>query len=165
MIKGANIMILVVCTDDPKLLKIAQDSRGSNLAVFGEVKKIFADPLPQLKAGENLFIIAHGAYKGDDNNPVIGDKSKDFYINAVDLFENIKSIFPKNYSGSVYVDACEAADHDEETFSFIEVFLTQIQAVHGNTQVYGRNGAASGRIPLPSDPKWRRATLSAERTA
>lgn len=107
---------------------------------------------------EDLFIIAHGAYAGDDNNPVIGDEKNAFYVNAVELYENLGRIFPQGYSGSVYIDACESADNSPETFSFSEVFASQIQKDHGVVRVYGRNGDADGQIPLPGAPGWREAT-------
>ncbi|MDP2713859.1 hypothetical protein [Rheinheimera sp.] len=151
-------MIIIVCTDDQKLVDIAQISSSNNPQIFGNTYRIF-NQIPRLLPGENLFVIAHGAYNGDDNNPVIGDRKNDFYVNAVDFFDNIKSIFPNGYTGSVYIDACESADHTEETMSFAEVFLTQIQVYHGQTRVFGRKGKNSGLIPLPADLSWGQATL------
>jgi hypothetical protein len=152
-------MIIVVCTDDAALVAIARASSQSHPAVFGNYYQIYTQQIPQLAAAENLFLIAHGAYAGDDNNPVIGDARNAFYVNAVELFENIRGLFPVGYSGNVYIDACESADHDEETFSFCEVFLTQIQAVHGGNRVFGRNGAVRGMIAQPGDAGWVEATL------
>jgi hypothetical protein len=147
-------MIIIVCTDDPGLTNIAQQSIVAHPGVFGNFYQIYTNPIPQIGAAENLFIIAHGAYNGDDNNPVIGDQANAFYVNAVELWENIQNIFPHGYQGNVYIDACESADNDAQTFSFAEVFLTQIQAMFGTTQVYGRNGTVGGQIPVPGDPTW-----------
>ncbi|HYE75899.1 MAG TPA: hypothetical protein VEF04_21320 [Blastocatellia bacterium] len=157
-------MIIIVCTDDPKLEVIAKGSSESNPEVYGKYYKVFGT-IPKLGKHENLFIIAHGAYKGDDRNPVIGDKRQAFYVNAVELYLNIKRIFPVEYDGNVYVDACESADHDEETFSFIEALLTQIQVDHSDTDVYGRNGTASGLIPLPNARGWVKADLLGAKSA
>jgi hypothetical protein len=153
-----NQMILVACTDDPNLVTIARTCSQQNRAIFGMYYQIFKDELPKLGQNEDLFIISHGAYKGDDNNPVIGDKDKkrEFYLNAVDLYLNIKDIIPHSYKGRVYIDACEAAQNDENTFSFIEVFYAQINPGR-NTKVYGRNGTVSGLIPLPDASGWRQA--------
>jgi len=152
-------MIIVVCTDDASLIDVARDSSAAAPAIFGNYYQIYAQQIPNLAAAEDLFLIAHGAYAGDDNNPVIGDERNAFYVNAVELFQNIQSLFPAGYSGIVYIDACESADHDEETFSFSEVFLTQIHAVHGSTHVFGRNGTVGGTIPLPGSAGWVEATL------
>jgi len=151
-------MIIIVCTDDPQLVQIAQNSSQQNPGVFGNYFQVF-NPIPQLGQGEDLFIVAHGAYEGDDGNPVIGDENLAFYVNAVELWENIQTIFPQYYNGNVYIDACEAADHDENTFSFSEVFNTQIQAMFGATQVFGRNGAVAGAIPLPTSAGWQLAVV------
>ena len=151
-------MIIIYCQDDQNLVGIAQQSSQAHFATFGNYYQIFIAPIPQLGVNEDLFIIAHGAFDGDNNVPVIGDQAAAFYTNGVELWENIQSIFPQNYTGSVYVDACESADHDEETFSFTEVFMTQIQATYGASEVYGRNGTVAGMIPLPTDPQWVQAT-------
>lgn len=152
-------MILVVCSDDPGLVTIAQNTSQSDTNVFGNYYQIY-NPIPTLGPAENLFVIAHGSYLGDDNNPVIGDEEAAFYVNAVEFWENIKSIFPRGYTGSVYIDACEAADHDLNTFSFTEVFLTQIQVAYGSTLVYGKNGISdSALVTPPGDASWTQATL------
>ena len=152
-------MIIIVCTDDESLVRIAQKTSQSNPSVYGKYYKAFKDKIPVIGSQENLFIIAHGAYHGDDGNPVIGDETNAFYVNAVDFYKNIKGIFPDGYSGNVYIDACESADHEEETFSFTEVFKAQIQRDHGNTEIFGRNGCISGMIPLPGDSRWKRASV------
>lgn len=70
-------MILIVCKDDEKALeKIAKDSVKANPNVFGNVFFAYKNPLPNLGINENLFIIAHGAFKDASRNPVIGVKMK-----------------------------------------------------------------------------------------
>lgn len=151
-------MILIVCKDDEKALeKIAKDSVKANPNVFGKVFFAYKDPLQNLGINENLYIIAHGAFKDASGNPVIGDKNEDFYVNGIELWMNIKGIFPVKYLANVYVDACESADHDSRVFSFIEVFYTQF-ALSNNGMVFGKNGASSGLIPTPGNPKWIPAT-------
>lgn len=152
-------MILVVCTDDPDLEAIAHASAKAHPNVFGKVHRVFTE-VPQLARDEALFIIAHGAKDGDDGNPVIGDERQDFFVNAVELYENLKSIFPKGYRGSVYIDACESADHKRGAFSFAEVFKAQIQEDHGGVRVFARHGTVDGLIPLPGSPGWEEASFA-----
>jgi hypothetical protein len=140
-------MILVVCTDDNKLVQKARSEAQRNPGTFGAVYIVF-EQVPPLQTGENLFITAHGAKRGDDGNPVIGDKSKAFYVNAVDLYRNLQSIFPAQYAGNVYISACESADNVPGSFSFAEVFKAQIGVKHGRTRVYGQTGAVGLEIPL-----------------
>lgn len=144
-------MIIVVCTDDRHLVNVAERSRASSPDIFGKVYQVFHDTVPQLGDDEPLFIIAHGAMEGDDGNPVIGDRAHAFYVNAVELHLNIANAFPARYRGGIYIDACESADHTEETFSFAEAFKTQVQRRHGGVRVFGRNGTAGGLIPRPGN--------------
>jgi hypothetical protein len=156
-------MIIVVCTDDAGLFQIAIQSRDRTPSAFGQIFKIFDQRIPTLGINENLFLIAHGAFHGDDGNPVVGDKRNAFFVNAVVLFRALQEggIFPGGYQGNVYVDACESADHDNATFSFIEVLQAQLQP-HYRTVVFGRNGTAGGLIPLPDSGNWRRAYFAAQ---
>lgn len=149
-------MIIIVCTDDAQLISIAQASIKKYPQVFGDAYLIYKDTIPSLEKNENLFVIAHGAFNDASGNPVIGDKQKDFYVNGIEFWTNIHTIFPSGYSGNVYIDACESADHDGEVFSFIEVFHSQFN-VKFNGKVYGKNGATSGLISLPSDSAWKPA--------
>lgn len=150
-------MILIVCTDDPALVKIAHDSSQGHLQIFGNYYQIYSKQIPTLQANENLFIIAHGAYHGDEGDPVIGDKRNAFYVNAADLSLNLQSIFPKDYMGRIFVDACESADFDKDTVSFIEMLNAVLYDRYPAVEVYGRNGTAKGQIPLPGYPGWTRA--------
>lgn len=150
-------MILIVCTDDPALVNVARHSSNGNLPIFGDYFQIYNQQIPTLHADENLFIIAHGAYNGDDGNPVIGDQRNAFYVNAADLELNIRSILPESFRGNVFVDACESADHDESTVSFIEMLSAVLHDRYPRLEVYGRNGTANGLIPLPGNPSWIRA--------
>ncbi|QSO52091.1 hypothetical protein JZ785_25645 [Alicyclobacillus curvatus] len=152
-------MIIVVSTDDKKLKTVAENLSKTQSAVYGSCYQAWGGTaIPQLGVNENLFVTAHGAYEGDDNNPVIGDGKKAHYVNAVDFYNNIKSIFPQNYAGAVYISACEAADHSDEDFSFAEAFRNQID-VHHNVRVFGQKGSVGYTIPLPSSSQWVEATI------
>lgn len=147
-------MILVLCFDDPALVNAANQAAHQSPGVFGVVRSGFAN-LPQLGVAENLFITAHGAKIGDDNNPVIGDQQADFWVNAVDLLFNIGRIFPRAYRGDVYISACESANNARGSFSFAEVFRAQLQSARLNAgHVYGQLGAAGLGIPLPGSREW-----------
>lgn len=151
-------MILVVCTDDPGLIAIARECTRLNQPVYGQTHQIFRGQLPALGQNENLFIIAHGAFRGDGNNPVIGDEQEAFYVNGVELYVNLSPIIPPNYRGRVYIDACESATNNAYTFSFSEVFKSQIQPNRNPApRVFGRNGTVGGLIPLPDANGWREA--------
>lgn len=152
-------MIIVVCRDDPGLVAIANLSRQGNPGVFGAVHQVFGNQIPQLGVNENLFLISHGVKDGDDGNPTIGGAADDFWVNAVQLFDALVAgnLFPPGYAGSVFIDACEASDHDDDTFSFAEVFKAQIQGWFGTVRVFGRSGAVGGLIPLPNANGWREA--------
>lgn len=148
-------MILIVCTDDDDLIQMAQQQAQNNPGVFGNAYRAFADVVPALGAAENLFVVAHGVQEGDDNNPVIGDGDEAHYWNAVEFFEAIQGLFPGNYSGSVYISACESADHNADTFSFAEVFKAQLQGARAQAgEVYGHHGEIAGNIPVPGDASW-----------
>ncbi|MCJ8319141.1 MAG: hypothetical protein MJK12_05880 [Colwellia sp.] len=150
-------MIIVVCTDDPSLTRIALNSAETSPDIFGEVFKVYHKEIPSLEAEEDLFIISHGAFEGDDGKPVIGDHAKAFYVNARELYHNIKSIFPEAFLGNIYIDACESATSDKYTISFATAFKLQLNIDHTASEVYGRNGTVSGLIPQPKNPTWVRA--------
>ena len=150
-------MIIVVCTDDNNLLTTAQQQSAGNIAVYGNCFHAFNDQIPQLGANENVFITAHGASRGDDGNPVIGDSNNAFYVNAVDLWTNISGIFPANYIGNVYISACESANSNNG-LSFAEVFKGQIQdAISTAGNVFAQRGTVDLTIPLPTDNGWEQA--------
>ncbi len=92
-------MILVVCTDDDDLLNVARNQSENDPAEFGAFYQVFNDRIDPLGQEENLFVSAHGAFEGDDGNPVIGDKNKALFVNAVDFYHNLKegSVFPDGY--------------------------------------------------------------------
>lgn len=147
-------MILVVCTDDNDLLRVATQQSQQHPATFGTCHRVFDQVTPHLGVNENLFISAHGLARGDDGNPVIGDQRNAFFVNAVDLYHNISHIFPAQYTGSVYISACEAANIPRSAFSFAEAFKTQIHTQHGQTRVFGQRGSVGLRIPGPDDRGW-----------
>ncbi|YCI81110.1 hypothetical protein M1D83_16595 [Enterobacteriaceae bacterium] len=153
------MMIVIICTDDAQLEEIARHSIRHHPLVFERKFKVFHNELPQLREDENLFIIAHGAFQGDEGEPVIGDKNAAFYLDGRDCYHNIYAIFPNNYTGAVYVDACESADNSEDMPSFIKTLQYQFYRNGQDIQVYGINGVSSGLIPLPDNPKWQPAEL------
>ncbi|TQI82337.1 hypothetical protein FHU10_2694 [Serratia fonticola] len=152
-------MILIVCTDDDSLVTIANRSIIKNPLTFGLHYQVFQELLPPLAKYENLFIIAHGAFLGDNGMPVIGDQEEDFYLNGSTLYQSIAAIIPGDYQGNVYIDACESADNTEEMLSFAETFYVYFRDKHKDSHVFGVNGCSSGLIPLPDDPKWIPVTL------
>jgi hypothetical protein len=145
-------MILCVCNDDDEgTYRIAQRSSSEHHETFGRVHRIGARRIPALRENEDLFVIAHGAKRGDDRNPVIGDKSGPLYFNAVDFYAKIESLFPEGYSGNIYFSACESADQGVD-FSFAQAFKTQNQPGRpGVKHVFGQKGDVEGEIPLPGD--------------
>ncbi|EPF6108654.1 hypothetical protein R2970_001108 [Enterobacter cloacae] len=155
------MMIIVVCTDDPELVEIAAESVLNEPEVFLSYYKIFHSAIPPLGFEEDLFIIAHGAFQGDEGRPVIGDRDgdRDFYLNGEQCFINIRSLIPPGYKGKVYVDACQSATDSQKIDSFITTLQVQFLLNSLNTHVYGINGDSSGLIPLPDDPKWRPAKI------
>jgi len=149
-------VIITVCTDDDALVKCAEAASRKEPLTFGSCFRVFAKQIPKLGANENLFISAHGAYQGDDSNPVIGDKAAALFLNGVQAFQQLESIFPANYRASVYISACEAADHADDDFSFAEVFKAQLQGARPQAgAVYGQSGSVGLRVPPPTDGGWK----------
>jgi hypothetical protein len=146
-------MIVIVCTDDQQLVQVATAANQSNPNVFGTVHAVYNHQIPTLGVNENLFIIAHGASVGQHGEPPeIGDQRHAFGVTGSDLWANIKPIFPPNYAGAVYVDACYSADTDQGVASFISSFqatLRQYGTGMKNVVVWGRNGLSSGAIEVP----------------
>ena len=152
-------MIIILSQDDlVQLRAIAQASVQQNPGVFGDIYPI-GSPIPPLGLNENLFVIAHGAFDDASGNPVIGDENEGYILDGLELWDNLQGIFPQNYTGNVYIDACESADHNNEVFSFIEVFYSQTDIHLPNTSVFGVNGDSAGTIDLPGDPSWVQAGL------
>lgn len=147
-------MIFIVCTDDPTLELVACNSVVKDQAVFRTSYKVFQSQLRLLEQSEDLFIISHGAFQGDNGRPVIGDKTKDFYLNGDSLYLNIKSIIPQSYIGNVYIDACESADSTEVLLSFAQTFYLEFHADYPTSKVFGITGVSSGLIPLPDNTAW-----------
>ena len=133
-------MIIIVCTDDDRLEQRASHKAQHHPQVFGQCYRAFRDAIPQLGRHEDLFIGAHGAYHGDDNNPVIGDAHAALYVNAVDFYANIAGIFPADYDATVYIYACEAADYKHGALSFAEVFRAQLDPNVGRARVFAQKG-------------------------
>lgn len=153
-------MILIVCTDDEKLFAVAKNSIIKSPLTYGRFFVVFHDQLPALDINENVFVLAHGAFLGDNGLPVIGDKKNDFYINGNTLFQSLQGIFPKGYQGNVHIDACESADNTEEMISFAETFYIYFNEVYQNSHVFGVAGESSGLIPLPDSTTWIPVVLS-----
>lgn len=149
-------MILVVCTDDINLLNEATRQSLQDIKTFGKCYQLsFEGSLPpKLGISENLFVTAHGSCKWEAKNSVIGDRGNTaYYFNGVDFYNRIKNLFPKNYRGTVYISACESANHPWDCFSFIEVFKSQID-VDYNVSVYGQKGKVDYAIPYPNASIW-----------
>ncbi|HEY2767076.1 MAG TPA: hypothetical protein VGI76_02395 [Solirubrobacteraceae bacterium] len=158
-------MVIVVCRDDRQLVGLAQTSSANH--GFGGVFKLDTPQgqVPPLGAGEDLFIIAHGAVTdpSQPGNAMIGNQKAGGYgYNAVDLFARLVKlgIFPQGYRGDVYISACYSADwlttRNDAGFSFIEVFTAQIDSkICGyKGRVYGHRGEVEGEIPPPGDQSW-----------
>jgi len=146
-------MIITVCTDDPEVENIAEASHQANPAIYGACYKVFERPIPDLAQDEDLFITAHGAAMGDENQPVIGSQSNDFYLTARDLNSNLH-VFPSGYKGCIYISTCESADPGGEGFSFAEKYKEILQPSFPQISVFGHRGEVDKRIPLPGDPSW-----------
>jgi len=147
-------MIIVVCTDDTELLRVAERQAEEQPEIYGQCHRVFGGRIPSLARTENLFITAHGAKRGDDGNPVIGDAAEAFFLNAVQTFEGMAEIIPADYAGNTYISACESADKGGD-FSFAEVFKAQIQGHRAHAgKVYGQKGGVGLRVPPPTDRGW-----------
>ncbi|GAB2950979.1 hypothetical protein [Hafnia psychrotolerans] len=155
-------MILIVCTDDPSLEQIARDTLDSNPIIYKSSYKIFQSQLRQLGQGEDLFVIAHGAFHGDNDLPVIGDEAKAFYVNGDTLYLNIKGIFPEGYKANVYIDACESANTSATLLSFTTMFYLDFHPDFSASKVYGITGVSDGLIPPPGDSTWVEVDLDNE---
>ncbi len=147
-------MIIVVCTDDPGLEGITMLSANKHPGVFGDVYKVYDRRIPPLKEKENLFILAHGAFRGDEGKPIIGDQSEDFYISAGALAVSTRHLYPNGWTGNVYVDACYSAMEDEELLSFARLLAYPLAEINASVRVSGRQGLSSGLIALPGDSGW-----------
>ena len=149
-------MIIAVCTDDPMVDSIAYTAQANHSDIFGKWYKVYDKNIPDLKASEDVFIVAHGAAFGDEKQPVIGSKGNDFYLTARDLYSNL-TIFPHNYNGSVYVYACESAAPGADGLSFVQSLMQAMGASYPNLVAYGQTGKPGGPLPAPSDKSWKRA--------
>lgn len=145
-------MIIAACNDDQMVEDIARNASQQHHATFGDWYKIFAAQIPDAGQHENLFIVAHGAAFGDENKPVIGNKTDDFYLTARDLNANMH-VYPSGYDGGVYIYACESAAQGAET-SFVEEYKAIVSQSYPNIRVYGQVGHPGGPIPGPNDPSW-----------
>jgi hypothetical protein len=152
-------MLIVLAQDDPRLLPLARQAAALQPGIYGAVFLAFQDQIPPLGASEDLFIVAHGAAVGDDNNPVIGDAKEGHYVNAPDLYGNLSGIFPHGYGGRIFIYACESAIVGGGSFSFAEAFRNVLQADHGAARVFGRRDHPGPRILAPDAPGWVEATI------
>ncbi|MBZ6377819.1 hypothetical protein B5C34_02960 [Pacificimonas flava] len=150
-------MIIAVCTDDPMIENVAREASQSNHATFGDWHRVFDDPLPDLGKDEDLFIVAHGAAFGDENQPVIGSEANDFYLTARDLNSNLH-IFPEGYSGGVYVSACESAAPGANGLSFVQSYMRIIGPSFPNMTAWGHRQSLGGPLPPPGDSSWTQAS-------
>ncbi len=147
-------MIIVACTDDDSIFEQAEKQSGSEPAIYGATYKVFDDAIPMLGKSENLFVTAHGAKDGDEDQPVIGDAAKAFWVSGKELWLNAKGIFPVGYSGDVFISACESADRNKNSsFSFTQEF----KGLSGLPEVYGQRGPVGLEVPPPDDLQWVKA--------
>ncbi|MEM9332166.1 MAG: hypothetical protein AAGA53_12630 [Pseudomonadota bacterium] len=149
-------MIIGVCTDDVAIENQVNKSAASDPAVFGKAYLVFNRNIPDLKVDEDLFLVAHGAAFGDEDQPVIGSKSNAFYLTASDLNSNLH-VFPLNYKGRIFVDACYSADPGKAGWSFVEKFKEIIVQSFPGVKVFGRTGSVGGPVLKPGDPNWKEA--------
>jgi hypothetical protein len=149
-------MIIVACLDDTKLLRVAKKQSSKKPQTFGECYQAFSKiPIPPLKKDDNLFITAHGAYKGDEGKPVIGDSVEAHYWQAEDLYAELNNLFPANYNGKVFISACESADQKDNEISFAKRFKYELLKRQHDVPVFGQHGAVGLEIPSPHDlSKW-----------
>ncbi|ROP58194.1 hypothetical protein EDF81_3358 [Enterobacter sp. BIGb0383] len=153
-------MILIFCTDDDYLNRIAADSVLRCPQVFNRRYQVFRHSLPMLGAQEDLFILAHRAFQApEDGRPVIGDlaERRYFFIDGIMCYRNISPIIPAGYTGGIYIDACSSSDRSPDIESFIATLQYQFTSNGQDIAVYGLNGADAGLIELPGSAKWRRA--------
>ncbi len=155
-------MLITVCTDDDRLVETADRQAAREPHIYGRCYHAFAGQIPQLGVAENLFVTAHGAFETNDVSPpqpVIGDNSRDLYLTAADLYDNIQSLFPAGYTGSIYISACESADPGgPAALSFAQALLIALDAGgRRGVAVYGHHGAVGLRTPPPNDPGWVKA--------
>ncbi|MEV0730294.1 MULTISPECIES: hypothetical protein [Polymorphospora] len=156
-------MIITVCTDDDLLVREAEKQSRQNPRVYGTTYRVFSQVIPRLGVDEDLFVSSHGAYDGtgwiSPPQPVIGDKKKDLFLTAGDLYVNLEHLLPADYRGRIFVSACESADAGgPAAMSFVDRLATTLGAHgHGGIAVYGQRGAVGMRIPAPNDPGWIRA--------
>ena len=154
-------MIISVCLDDSSTLKNARKAANKYPNVFGTSFQAYDQPINNLGKNENLFIFAHGT---DDDaeagEPVIGDMAEDFYVSGSDFWANIEPIFPKGYSGSIYIWACYSADaNDRLGKSFTDFLKSTIENALGtDIEVYGQHGEVDANVRLPGDKSWIAAT-------
>lgn len=158
-------MILIACTDDVELQSVADNSIWRDPQIFNRRYQLFRNVVPVLKAQENLFILARGAFESpEDGRPVIGDRSERsfFFIDGRMCYCCIRLIIPADYTGGIYVDACFSADSSP----YIEPFITTLKRELVNNgqdiAVYGVNGDDSGLVVLPGDPRWKQAEILLE---
>ena len=148
------MIIILSDVPDQALTATAQTAGTNNAAVFGLIYNL-GNAIPALVKTENLFILAHGAAVGDQGIPVIGSQASDFYLDAASFFDNFRSIFPANYSGSIYVDACQSGDSFALKGGIVcPSFATSLSVRVRNIRVYGRHGNVQGGMLLPGDPAW-----------
>ncbi len=146
-------MIIAACTDDPMVERIAEQASERDPAAFGSRYKVFDDQIPDLAKDEDLFIVAHGAAYGDENQPVIGSKENDFYLTARDLNANLQ-IFPEGYAAGVYIYACESAAKGNAEFSFVGAYKNIVGPSFPGLTVWGQVGKPGGPLPDADDPSW-----------
>lgn len=141
-------MLIVLAPDDAGIIEIAKSHSTDNPEIYGKAY-IWGDDMPKLNQNENLFIVGHG------NNTEIGNAKGDFFVNGIALILNLKPLFPPDYDGCIFIDACHSGDIPPGKFSLIEQVRSQAECLPiKHVVVYGRKGTVSGAVPAPGDSAW-----------
>lgn len=153
-------MIIVASPADQTIIKTARNQSYNFPGIYGETYVMGGDKeIPKLAPEENLFVIGHGIEKGGSGVAEIGDASGAFAVDGLELWDNLKAIFPDMYSGDIFVDACKSANFAEDNFSLIEVLKTQVDVAFTDVDVFGRYGDVGGPIPGPTEEGWTRPAV------
>jgi hypothetical protein len=149
-------MIIILAPSDATIIATARLQSFNFPETYGAVYIMGRDQVPLAGETENVFFSGHALVNGSTGGPEIGEENGDLAMSGLELWENFKRVFPDQYQGDVFVDACESADNDTDMFSLIEQFRSQSDLNLDSTAVYGRTGspAAGDPIPPPGDEAW-----------
>lgn len=152
-------MIIVLAPNDDRVVRAARAQSYNFPGIFGETYIAGRDAVPEAGPTEAVFFFGHGTSLGDSGNAEIGEKSGDFALDGLELWDNYKDVFPDLYTGDVYVNACESADYPEDMFSLIETFRSQSAIALNDSSVFGRTGSPDISLPQPGTDAWTEAAI------